>query len=263
MNIKILAPALLFAATFTGAYAGTDMVSKDSKDMKEVAATPSAAGFYIAAFGGAQFWTDYGSNHQTNPGGALFGSGGSNTEIHSFWGGVGGLKFGYNFNAFPMFNSTAVRIQPAVEAEALYIGDNSHASDLAGGGSYQRFTSNSGDFFLNGVLRFPSSCIVTPYLGFGVGFQDISTHGSISLPSSGTTVTGLDTNDIDPAVQGLFGFDVSVCRHVSIFTEYKFIDAFTENGRAGVPASVGGGSYHFMPNQIQQNLITAGVKYSF
>jgi hypothetical protein len=257
---KILTSTFLLAALCTSVHAGTEMVSKDSKDMKDVVSTPSEAGFYAAAFGGAQFWTDYGNNHQTNPGGTLFGPGGSDTQIHSFWGGVGGLKFGYKFNAFPMFNSTAMRIQPAVEAEALYIGDNSHASDLAGGGSYQRFTSNSGDFFLNGILRFPSSCIVTPYLGFGVGLQDISTHGSIALPSAGTTVTGLDTNDIDPAVQGLFGFDVAVCRHVAIFTEYKFIDAFTENGHSGAPA---GGSYHFEPNQIQQNLITAGVKYSF
>jgi len=259
MNIKILASTLWLAGVCTGLHAGTEMTTRDHKDMKDVV-SESDAGIYVAAYGGAQFWTDYGNNHQTNPGGALFGPGGSSTQIHSFWGGVGGLKVGYNFNSFEMCDT--MRLQLAVEAEALYIGDNSHASDLAGGGSYESFSSNSAAFFINGIGRFKNRSIVTPYMGLGFGLEDVSTHGYLRLPSAGTTITGLNTNDIDPAIQGLFGFDIAVARHVSIFTEYKFIDAFTENGVSNLPAPVGG-SFHFVPSQIQQHLITAGVKYSF
>jgi len=234
---------------------GSSKDPKDMKDMKQISSTSNSdAGFYVAAYGGTQFSTDYGNNRQTI-GGGLFGSEGTSASINSGWGGVGGLKAGYNFNSFPIANFMSLRLQPAVEAEGLYIGDNSHARDLAGLGSSEHFSSNSGDFFVNGILRFKNSSIVTPYVGVGAGLQYITTHGSIEAPAAGVTVTGLDTSDVDFAAQALVGVDVAVTNHISVFSEYKFIDALGTNADAG--------SYHFKPDQIQQNLITAGVKYSF
>ena len=231
--------------------------------MKQVAVSSSDAGFYVAAYGGAQFDTDYGNNRQTADG-DLFGTTGTGAKINSGWGGAAGVKFGYKFESFPISNFMSLRLQPAVEAEGLYIGDNSHAKDLAGPGSSEHFSSNSGDFFINGILRFKNSTIVTPYVGVGAGLQYITTHGDISIPAAGVNATGLDTSSLDFAAQALFGFDVAVTNHVTVFTEYKFIDALGNDGTSyGVPGAVGGGTYRFKPDQIQQNLITAGVKYEF
>jgi hypothetical protein len=261
MKTQLIATAA-FTSLCLSAYAGTDMV--DTKGMMQTSPTlRSDAGFYVAVEGGAQFSTDYGDNKQTfsGPGG---GTATTTTTIHSNWGGVGGIRAGYMFNSFPVCDTMHLRLQPAVEAEALYIGDDSHATDLAGPGSSEHFTSNSGDFFLNGILRFKNSSIVTPYVGVGAGLQYLTTHGSIAVPAAGVTDTGLDTSDLDFAGQALIGFDVAVCNHVSIFTEYKFIDALGEDGKStNVPGALGGGTYRFKPDQIQQNLITAGIKYSF
>ena len=231
--------------------------------MQQAASSSSDAGFYVGAYGGAQFDTDYGNNRQTASDG-LFGSSATGANIKSGWGAAGGVKAGYKFNSFPIANFMSLRLQPAVEVEGLYIGDNSHASNLAGPGSSEHFSSNSGDFFLNGILRFKNRTIVTPYVGIGAGLQYITTHGDIDVPAAGVNATGLNTSDVDFAAQALFGFDVAVCNHVTVFTEYKFIDALGTNASSNnVPGSLGGGTYTFTPDQIQQNLITAGVKYAF
>jgi opacity protein-like surface antigen len=256
--------AALVAALTLPAFAGTDMApaphdSKDMKDMKQMAPATSDAGFYVAAYGGAQFDTDYGNNRETLSAGG--GNVSAHQKIHSSWGGVGGIKAGYNFESFPISNFMSLRLQPAVEAEALYIGDNSHADSVFTPGENMKFSSNSGDFFLNGILRFKNSSIVTPYLGIGAGLQYITTHGTSGGPVAGAApVTGLDTSDLDFAAQALFGFDVAVCDHVSIFSEYKFIDALGTDGKS---TNFPGATYRFKPDQIEQNLITAGVKYTF
>jgi opacity protein-like surface antigen len=258
MKRTLLSSALVAALTLP-AFAGTDMApstGKDMKDTKQMAATQSDAGFYVAAYGGAQFDTDYGNNRQTVSGGGANISTGQ--EIHSGWGGVGGIKAGYNFDSHPLANFMDLRLQPAVELEALYIGDSSSADGTFAPTAGERFTTNSGDFFLNGILRFKNSSIVTPYVGAGIGLQYITTHGQIAGP--GATLTGLDTSDLDFAGQALVGFDVAICNHVSLFSEYKFIDALGTDGHAGTASNI---TYRFKPDQIQQNLITAGVKYSF
>jgi opacity protein-like surface antigen len=254
MKQTLFTTALLMAITLT-ARAGTEMApTSESKDMKQMTqANASDAGFYVAVYGGAQFDTDYGDNHQT------FGGASTHTPIHSGWGGVGGIKGGYNFNSFPVGNFMSLRLQPALEAEALYIGDNSHSSGGFTGTTGQNFSSNSGDFFLNGILRFKNSSIVTPYIGVGAGVQYLTTHGSFNTVGGGQ-VTGLDTDDVDFAAQALFGLDVAVTSHISIFSEYKFIDALGTDGDASGPR---GATYRFKPDQVEQNLITAGVKYSF
>lgn len=268
MKRTIYTTALLAALTIPS-FAGPDDTApmanhdgKDMKDMKQMApASESDAGFYVAAYGGAQFYTDYGDNRQTVSAGGATAS--SHEKIHSDWGGVGGIKAGYNFQSFPLTNFMDMRLQPAVEAEALYIGlDDSHSTGEFAPGLNSRFSSNSGDFFLNGILRFKNSSKVTPYIGIGAGLQYITTHGEISGGLPGTpSATGLDTSDLDVAGQALLGFDVAVCKHFSIFTEYKFIDAIGTDGKS---TNIGGGAtYRLKPDQIQQNLITAGVKYSF
>jgi opacity protein-like surface antigen len=228
--------------------------------MKTSVSPRSDAGLYVAAYGGAQFATDYGNNRQSFSGGSL-GAGFSDASIHSGWGGAGGIKVGYNFDSFPICDTLSLRLQPAVEAEALYIGDTSHVNDFGSTGSTEHFRSNSGDFFINGILRFKNSTIVTPYIGVGAGLQYFTTHGSISIPVAGVSGNNVDTNDLVFAAQALFGIDVAVADHVSVFTEYKFIDAIgTDADSNNAP---GGGNFHLKPDQIQQNLITAGVKYSF
>jgi opacity protein-like surface antigen len=248
-----------------GLRAGTDMMvttkpRDDAKDMKQMAPGMSDAGFYLGIEGGAQWSTSYGDNKQTASV-PVFGADTSHTTIHSNWGGVGGIKAGYKFESMPLCNFMDLRLQPAVEAEALYIGDDSHASDLAGPGSYEHFTSNSGDFFLDGIVRLKNSTPVTPYFGAGPGLQYITTHGYLTVPAAGLTATGLDTSDLDFAAQALAGFDYAIAPHFTIFTEYKFIDALGTDGKStNVP---GGGTYRFKPDQIQQHLVTAGLKYDF
>lgn len=267
MKTPILTGLILVTLCLRG-FAGTETVGdgKDMKETKQVAQVEqSDAGFYVAAYGGAQFITDYGDNHQT------LSLGGSNVVSHapivSGWGGVGGIKFGYNFRSIDPFN---IRIQPAVEAEALYIGDNSHADNIFVPGDVGRFSSNSGDFFLNGILRFKTGTIVTPYIGAGVGLQYITTHGDYTTPAGGVLgaavlpgahYTGLDTSDLDFAGQVLGGVDVAITDHFSLFSEYKWIDALGTDAKQG--ALPGGTVYRFKPDQIQQNLITAGIKYTF
>jgi len=262
-----LLSAVLLTCVGLSAHAGVDMTPApkvDTKEMKVAAEPRSDAGFYVAALGGAQFSTDYGDNKQTVQSG-LVGSTALNLKIHSNWGGVGGLKAGYQFDSFPVCDTLHLSLQPAVEAEALYIGDDSHLSNPVGAGSSLHFTTNSGDFFLNGILRFKNESIITPYIGVGAGLQYITTHGyAVFFPGPGGQATGLNTSDLDFAGQAIFGLDVSVCKHVTLFSEYKFIDALGTDGHStAVPLTLGGGTYRFKPDQIQQNLITAGVKYEF
>ena len=264
MKQMLLTTAILATLTIP-CLAGVETVSTtDGKDMKDVKQTTQAAesdaGFYVAGYGGAQFDTQYGDNRQTLS--AAGTNRATNADIHSHWGGAGGIKAGYNFESFPILSTFNLRLQPAVEAEALYIGDSSHATNVFVPGRNEQFTSNSGDFFLNGILRFKNSSPVTPYLGVGAGLQYITTHGTLNGGPPGLPpATGLDTSDLDFAAQGLFGLDVAVTNHISIFSEYKFIDAIGTDGKS--TNAPGGATYRFKPDQIQQNLITAGVKYTF
>ena len=277
---RYLFSAALLAACSLPALAGTDTEpmathhhdGKDMKDVKQMApASESDAGFYVAGFGGANFDTDYGDRRQTTYfNGTLISD--THHTLQSNWGGVGGLKFGYDFNSMPLCNFMDLRLQPAVEAEALYIGNtiDGNFTSLIGLPASQHYSSNSADFFVNGILRFKNKTIVTPYVGVGVGLQYVTLHGdsNVYAPAQfgGGSVfhtTGLNGTDVDFAAQALFGFDVAVCQHISIFTEYKFIDALGTDIKMNNLEDSNGLSANFKPDQIMQNLITAGVKYSF
>jgi opacity protein-like surface antigen len=265
MKRSLFGAALAVAFTLP-ALAGTDTApavadSKDMKDTKQVttqAVEQSDAGFYIAALGGVNFDTWYGNDKQTfstRTGSTVA----STSDINSQWGGVGGVKIGYNFQST---QAGFLLLQPAVEVEGLWVGmDASSSANVFVAGNNERFSTNSADFFVNGILRFKNSSIVTPYIGIGVGLDYLTTHGQITPSIAGGPGTGLDTSDFDFAAQGLFGIDIAICQHISLFTEYKFIEAVgTDAKNSNVGA---GGTYRFKPDQIQQNLITAGVKYTF
>ena len=259
------------AVAFTApVFAGTEM-APSGKDMKQMAPQiePSDAGFYVGAFGGANFATWYGDNRQTVtlPGGGTVASA---NNINGGWGGVGGIKIGYNFQSSDT-GWDNLRLQPAVEVEGLYIGGSGKANDVFVTPSTSKFSSASGDFFVNGILRFKNGSIFTPYIGTGVGLQYITTHGdyhdavqlnnALGLPP-GTNVhaTGLNTSDLDFAAQALIGMSVPITSHITLFTEYKFIDAIGTDGKSDF---LGRDTYRFKPDQIQQNLITAGITYNF
>jgi opacity protein-like surface antigen len=252
---SIYLSAALLVAISASAMAGTEMApsGKDMKDMKQMAPSTSDAGFYVAAYGGVNFDTYFGDKHQT------LGGAKTNEELRDTWAGVGGIKAGYNFQSM---DEGFVRLQPALEAEGIYIGDNVHGNNTFGAGAIEHLSTNSGDFFINGILRFKNSSIITPYIGGGIGLQYITTHGNIGF-RGGPQATGLDTSDLDFAGQGIFGLDVAVCQHISLFTEYKFIDAIGTDGHNSGPGTPGGATYRFKPDQLEQNLITAGVKYTF
>ena len=240
--------------------------------MKEVASTPASAsdaGFYAGVYGGAEFDTDYGNSRQTFTGtsssAGTLAPGSTVTPHSSFnagWGGVGGIKFGYNFASFPVANT--LRLQPAVETEALYLGTTSTGTLSAGGISASSSSSyNSAAWFVNGILRFKNQSIVTPYIGIGVGGEYITSHTSATTNVSGVNnVTGINGSDVDFAGQALAGFDVKLATHWTLFTEYKFIDAIGTDSKSSNLAGTGI-DYRFKPDQIQQHLITAGVKYNF
>jgi hypothetical protein len=145
--------ALLALVTTIGLQAGS---TNDMKDMKQVspAMNPSDAGFYVGAYGGVNFSSNYGDRTTS-----INGPGGSDVtpdHVHTGVGAVGGIKAGYNFESFPVCSS--FRLQPAVEVEGLYIGMDSKAQGGGGAASYHDSTSwNNAAGFVNGILRFKIS----------------------------------------------------------------------------------------------------------
>ncbi len=236
--------------------------AKDMKGMQVAPPPPSDTHFYIAAYGGTQFETHYGDQRQAANPFPIYGTNNTTSQhIASDWGGVGGLKFGYMFDSHELCDWMGLRWQPAVELDTLYIGQNSHVTSFDGPGSQEKISTNSADVFINGIFRFPNTTLVTPYFGAGAGFQYLTTHGTMWGPGNDMFGTGLDTESYDFAAQALAGFDFRLCNHLSVFTEYKFIDALFTNGRStNLPAS---NTYRFQPDQVQQHLITAGVKCDF
>ncbi|MCE0482912.1 MAG: porin family protein [Methylacidiphilales bacterium] len=265
MKLTFLSSMILLMGASLLAYAGTDM--------KEMAITPTLrtdSGFYAGVYGGAQFDTDYGNQRQTLSGtpasaGAVGVPAGSNiipsSHFDAGWGGAGGIKFGYTFNSFGACQG--LRLQPALEAEALYLGttstDTLNAVGLTGSGKQ---SYNSAAWFVNGILRFKLDSMITPYVGVGVGGQYLTLHSDATIPSLGAHVTGINGSDVDFAGQALAGFDINLATHWDLFTEYKFIDAVGTDLKV---SNVGGTGldYRYKPDQIQQHLIVAGVKYNF
>lgn len=261
MKIPTIAVTLLATAIPFAAFAGED--SKDSKDLKEIQPitnVTSDAGFYVGVYGGVNYSTNYGNRR------SVYSGGGANADVtpdrnHSDIGGVGGIKFGYKFNSVPVCDKLS--LQPAIEAEALYIGntDTIHgATPILGGGYVKKDSYNSAGGFVNSVLYFKNPSKFTPYLGVGIGVEYITSHGDISTGFG--KVTGINSDSVDPAVQGLAGVNYDINSHWTLFTEYKFIDAFATNLKTSDVAG-SGIDYRFKPDQVAQQIATVGLKYNF
>jgi opacity protein-like surface antigen len=258
MKFNILAPAALLALVTLTAHAGTD--SKDMKDMKQVSQPmQSDAGFYVAAYGGVNFSTDYGDRR------TVISTRGTNANvtpdaIHSDIGGVGGIKGGYNFESFPVCEG--LRLQPAVEVEGLYIGMRSKA---ASDGAYNDTTSyNNAAGLVNGIIRFKIAegfmAHFVPYVGVGAGVEYVTSHTNLNI--GGVHAGDAGDQDLDFAAQALAGVDFNINRHWTLFTEYKFIDALGTDLKSP-SVTRGGADYYFKPDQLAQQLATVGVKYNF
>ena len=263
MKLTRFTPAALFAlATSISLHAGTEMTT-DHKDMKQMSHTEYAsdAGFYVAAYGGVNFLTDYGNNHTS------FSGLGDSTpgSVHSDVSAVGGVKGGYNFESFPACDG--LRLQPAVELEGMYISMRSkadHALGVTGVGFHDTTSWNNAAGFVNGIIRFKLTdsgslfSRVTPYLGVGAGVEYLTTHTHLS--AVGANLGNAGDEDVVFAAQALAGVDFALNKHWSLFTEYKFIDALGAELESPLAPGI---SYRFAPNEIKQNLATVGVKYNF
>ncbi len=248
----ILASLTLLAPVYVHAGGPPGEVRVEQPTTPEAGPAP---GVYASVYGGADF-TNYGNRRAD-----VTGSGGTTDitpdNIHSDIGGAVGVKLGYNLPFYANLNF--VSLQPAVEVEGMYLGTKSTYTTL--GGALNDHTSyNSGAGFLNTIVRFDFNKPIVPYLGIGAGAEYITTHTDWSGP--GAHITGLGGNTWDFAAQGLAGVDFKLMPHITVFTEYKFINAFDTDVKS---SNVGGSSadYHFKPDNLQQQVITAGVKYSF
>ncbi|MCE0498519.1 MAG: outer membrane beta-barrel protein [Methylacidiphilales bacterium] len=243
----------------TSAHAGTDM--------KEIATTSpeKPANWYIGVFGGASFSQDYYGASSNFP------SAVANTNISNDIGGLGGLKIGYKFDSFDLGGGFA--IEPAVELEGAYI-------DATTPSSRSQNISMTGDlnsvaFGANGLVRFKTGTPFTPYVGLGIGGQWLQLS-KVNFTSTTTIVPRVDPppvtttsqasagnqSDLDFTFQGIVGFDYEVAHNWAIFTEYNYLVAvapsFTFTNVGGT-----GNSYTYKDDLLGQNLITAGVRYSF
>ena len=259
----LLTTAALISMGLSTAWAHTNDPKevKDPKEMTQTQQFESDAGFYVGVYGGSQFATNYVNKNEGVSGG--FGSTGTGTNgTNDFFGGVGGLKAGYNFQSWRICDSYSLRWQPAIEVEGLYLG--THSSDTFGGNgiaanSRTNYTSGAG--FVNGILRIKNASPVTPYLGVGIGGEYLTSSTDIDTNVAGQGhITGVHGSDFVFAAQALGGFDFAINKHWTIFGEYKFIDAINPNlgGNGG-----GGSHYSYNPDQIQQHVVVAGLKYNF
>jgi hypothetical protein len=257
--IYLTSTALLALVSTLGLRAGG---SNDMKDMNQVspAMCPSDAGFYVGAYGGVNFSTNYGDRATT-----INGPGGGDVtpdNTHSGVGAAGGIKAGYNFQSFAA--CSAFRLQPAVEVEGVYIGMDSKSQGGGGAFAYHDSTSwNNAAGFVNGILRFKLNDQgfwgkLVPYVGVGVGAEYLTSHTDLNL--AGSHPGNVGDEDLDFAVQGLVGVDYNLNAHWALFTEYKLIEVIG----ADMKSDIGGGNqYNFHPDALGQNLATVGVKYNF
>lgn len=274
MNRCFLMTAVLSTSIAFSAYAGTDM-----KEMVAAVDTtptsPPDAGFYVTGFGGTQFITDFIDPHQSVNGCCHGATVTTNESVNADWGGAGGIQAGFNFPSFPIWDAIHLRLQPAIQVEALYKGAtstsgfdecsfwncNTHKYEATRATTNDSYNSGAG--FVDGILRFKNITFVTPYVGIGTGAEYITIHGDATTNNPAYPhITGLDGSNLDFAGQVLAGLDFSIADHYSIFTEYKFIDAVgtdINTGSAGKP----GTTYRFKSDQIQQNLVAIGFKYTF
>jgi opacity protein-like surface antigen len=227
-------------------------------------APDSDAGFYVAGYGGANFNQHYGSQKivESDPGFPVDTIKGGGTDSI---GATGGLKVGYDFDSFDL--SGDFRLQPAVEIEGLYLGSyqkQTYPGTINYVPNNFRSQYNDAALMVNGIVRVPTGTLVTPYVGLGIGGEYISNNSvTVYAPTFPLEAPLGGDSCIVPAVQGLAGVDFKIINGWSVFTEYKYLAAIAPN--LSNSGNVAGGYYtaKFEPGWIGQQLITAGIKYSF
>jgi len=263
------------AASTLSAFAGTD-----AKDMKEIAAVPapitSDAGFYLALEGGANFSQSHDRKQiETGNGpGSLTGTATNYGSGDDGIGAVGGVKFGYNFESYDIGDGFG--LQPAVEEEVMYVGsyDKNKYTIASANGGFGPFTGfpystrdtfNNVAFLTNGIVRFKTGTLFTPYLGLGVGGEYV-TNDHVKLKNIGNAQAGnmSDGNSLNVAANALIGFDIEVAKGWDLFTEYKYLVAFDPVLSNTITTSPGTTfTYASKLGWYSQNLVTAGIKYNF
>lgn len=270
MKKSIIHITTFILATTVAAVAGSEM-----KDTKEISApeVSSDAGAYIAIFGGANVAQNY-DHPQAEASTPLLPGLGLNIDANHSGnnvGGVGGIKFGYNFNSFPIGGD--FRLQPATEVEAFYVGgklNETYNQNIVGTAVNANLSGdeNNAVVMLNGLLRLKTGTCVTPYIGAGLGAEyiDLSNiRGSFNATGVGSGSTNFpSTDDVSFAAQAIGGLDFALANHWSIFTEYKYLVAvdprldFSAGSIAGI-----GINGNFTSDFIGQHIVTAGLKYEF
>jgi len=126
MKLTLVASTVILATLSLPLHAG----GGDSKELMITPTLRADSGMYVAVYGGTQFDTAYGNERRN------VAVGGVNADVpfqttNSGWGAAGGVKLGYNFDSYVINES--LRLQPAVEGEALYLGTTSTGKAGAGG----------------------------------------------------------------------------------------------------------------------------------
>lgn len=175
-------------------------------------------------------------------------------------GGVGGIKIGYTWD--PALNAGyvdegGVKLMPAIEAEAFYLGwDTDGNVNAAGGfpaGTRAKTTIDSAVFSVNGLMKFEIDRF-RPYIGMGIGFAYLdSSNGSLSTPP--TAFSGAGDTDVVLAAQGIAGLEICLVDNWTIFGEYKFLYLNDPTFKYS--------NYTENYNYIGHNIVSAGLRYYF
>jgi opacity protein-like surface antigen len=237
----------------------------DDKSTVETTLAPeSDAGFYVAAYGGANVAQHYDSQKivESDTGIPTDTINGSGTES---FGAVGGAKLGYNFDSYDL--SDDFRLQPAAEIEGLYLGSftkQTYPGTINYVPNNYRSQYNDAALMVNGIVRFKTGTLATPYVGIGVGAEYVSNNSvTVYAPTFPLEAPLAGDDCIVPAAQGLAGVDFKIIGGWSVFTEYKYLAAIAPNLSNSGPVAGGAYTAKFEPGYIGQHVVTAGIKYSF
>jgi len=272
MKLKTTISAILSVVMMVSAQAGTDY--KEMKMSPEL--RPTDAGYYVGIYGGANLAQNYNTHTSIDPTATSFPSVGTFKQGGSTSGdvgAVGGLKGGYNFESYQIDGD--FMLQPAVEAEVFYLGSKAKTTFSYTGTPASTITEtrnmDSVAFMLNGLIRFKTGSIFTPYLGAGIGAEYTQASNATLTSGTGSTNGGnnhVNADNVSPAVQGLIGCDIEVFKNWDLFTEYSYLVAinpqFSSVNFSGLdPIGGNDNSYTFKSDYMGQHLINAGVKYNF
>ena len=181
-------------------------------------ASASQAGPYVSGEGGIAFMPDQNLTH--TPAGTLT----ENLDTGYNFGGAVGYDFG---------NGTRLELDSLTTRS-----DISSLNGVPAGGHV-----DATGLMLNGKVDILKSDVATPYIGAGVGFQNV-----------GAKVAGMHGQNWRPAYQLEAGLRHRVSKHVSLYGEYRWTQSETSKLEGG------GATGH---QNFSNNALLAGVTYNF